>query len=184
MKFDIKEKVHEAFDAGIHKATSNLSEMMIAEQSFTRSESQVDTIKQNQDFDGSIARDSEAYSIEFHDEKGNSGEATLIFSQEDAYNLISAVTGEDYDALNEEERIDILSEISNIVINACIEQLAPPFELHLTGGVPRQIRDFSQLPVTQSSEAFFKLHSIFKSDSQEVGGEVAIYLPARLFGLT
>lgn len=170
--------IPEAFTKGVQEATVRLSDFMDSDETFSIGISTT-TVVEKSHFDELFKEDHlEMYGFEVLNGTVSSGIAALIFSNGEGDHFVSAILKEPISESEvSSEKEDILTEISNIVINICIEHLAPTLEKPLVGNVPRKISDKDQLkPEAQS----IMLKSKFTSNSSDLTGDVTILLPINL----
>lgn len=92
--------------------------------------------------------------VKQHFDGNFSGDAFLLFSESKSLSLVQAVLGEalPFEQLGELEE-EAITEIGNIILNACIGSLANIFNNQLESDVPLFLQD--------------TLHNIFAEDSEE-----------------
>lgn len=109
-----------------------------------------------------------------------SGDALLLFSDEDSISLVKAVLGETLPLaqLSEMEE-EAITEIGNIILNACISSLANVFQEHLNSDTPEYLHEeLNDLFADgQGDDSFVLLLKMsFQISEQDITGHVTFIM--------
>lgn len=109
-----------------------------------------------------------------------SGDALLLFTDENSISLVRAVLGESLPLaqLSEMEE-EAITEIGNIILNACISSLANVFQEHLNSDTPEYLHeDLSDLfsDGEQDSSFVLFLKMTFQISEQDITGHVTFVM--------
>lgn len=116
--------------------------------------------------------------LEVLDHNISIGYAGLIFKEGEARKLVGAILKSvDEPEELDREKPDVIAEVTNIMINACLSQLAKPLHMRLAGGLPSfdhalvgKLHDF-----TQGSEArVLILRASFENEKKHINGDVTM----------
>jgi chemotaxis protein CheY-P-specific phosphatase CheC len=106
------------------------------------------------------------------------GYAGLIFKEGEARKLVGAILKSTSDATElDREKPDVIAEVTNIMMNACLARLAAPLQMKLAGGLP----SFGHCPVGRlrdvssgSEGRVLILKASFENEKKHINGDVTM----------
>jgi len=130
----------EIMNIGIGVAAKNLSEM-VAEEVFL-SIPEIRLVSRSNISEELLSQNPEGMSFVFQDFCGSiNGRSALIFPIKKSFNLVKALLNNVVadDEMTEMEQ-EALSEVGNVILNACIATLADTLDLHMEVEIPQYVR--------------------------------------------
>ena len=107
------------------------------------------------------------------------GDILLIFPERRGFDLVRAMLGDQVplDQLTDLER-EVLLEIGNIVLNACLGGLADQLGLRLESSLPVYVRGAPTRVLSGgvAGELVLFLHIVFALPSQDIGGRIVLVM--------
>ncbi|SMF04859.1 hypothetical protein [Pseudobacteriovorax antillogorgiicola] len=174
---DWEVRIKRMFDQGLDQATQNLSQMFQEETSFSIEDSSVVSFGP-QSSQSLLKPYVEAYGIELSGGTEVLGMAALLFSDQEADHLVADICQEDN--VSDDYKTDVLCELSNIIINTCIQELAPELHDNVMGGIPHRLQEALQKQILDSA-SYLLLSSKFVNRRRDLSGTVTIMLPMQAF---
>lgn len=106
------------------------------------------------------------------------GYAGLIFKEGEARKLVGAILKTTCDATElDREKPDVIAEVTNIMMNACLARLATPLQMKLAGGLPSfghcsvgRLRDVS----SGSEGRVLILKASFENEKKHINGDLTM----------
>lgn len=171
-----------SFTEGVTAAVGNLEEMLPCSSNASVNIKQTKELHSIKEISGLCPSGSETFALNLSNHGQNLGVATLIFTEENSNNLAAILMDiEPTDPELQEDKGDILCEVSNIVLNTCLGYLADDIIVPLLTGVPYSLKSFTEVfPDSDTIKPQVLLSAKFANESLAILAEVSILLPRHL----